>query len=163
MLLGLNLDALPRLKLGEADGGLAGDPLVFLLAEKRLEQGLADHLAGVVIEARRNFRIHGVFQLGCQGNVHGIRLRELTIFVKPDGESNPGIIGSFTARPNVGSKFACFLLELAKDGGFLWRMRRRKPFLQPLGLGGIELENAAMPGVRRECDVVHHLPIPQVG
>ena len=37
--------------MGEADGGLAGDPLIFPLTEKRLAQRLAHDLAGVVVKA----------------------------------------------------------------------------------------------------------------
>jgi hypothetical protein len=71
VLLGSDFDRLPRFKLGEADGGLAGNPLVFPLANQRLAQCLADDLAGIVVETGRNLRLHGFFQFRCQGYVHG--------------------------------------------------------------------------------------------
>ena len=49
MLLGLDLYSLARFELGEADGGLLREPLVLLLADQRLAEGFANHLAGIVV------------------------------------------------------------------------------------------------------------------
>ena len=71
MLLGLDFNGLTRLELGKTDGGFAGDPLVFLLAEEGLPERLANDFARVVVKTGGDLRLDRVFQFGRQGDVHG--------------------------------------------------------------------------------------------